>query len=162
MTAPMTALACLLLAAPAADPPADDTPADDTPEAKAAAFREMLTDTVLTGRFSIDGKPETKAESYEIGAVTDQGGGVWAVAARIAYGENDVTVPVILEVKWAGDTPVMVLDELAIPGLGTFSARVLVHKTGDGPPRYAGTWQHDGVGGTLGGVIAKKTPAGEK
>ena len=51
-------------------------------------------------------------------------------------------------VKWAGDTPVMSLDKVGIPGLGTFSARVVLHEG-----RYAGTWIHDDVGGHMFGAI---------
>ena len=45
---------------------------------------------------------------------------------------------------------VIVLDELTIPGLGTFSSRVMFH--GD---RYAGTWQHGAVGGLMFGKVEK-------
>ena len=56
--------------------------------------------------------------------------------------------------KWAENTPVITLSELAIPGLGTFSARVVVH---DG--LYAGTWRHGEVAGHLFGQIQKLEPA---
>ena len=147
----MNALACILLAAaPAA--------ADDVPDRAALEknFQETMANAVLTGSFTVDGKPDAKSERYEIGAVTNQGNGIWAIAARIQYGENDVTVPVIVEVKWAGDTPVITLDQLTIPGLGTFDARVLVHRTGTEQARYAGTWQHGKVGGCLFGTVDPK------
>ena len=54
-----------------------------------------------------------------------------------------------------GTTPVMTLDKIALYGFGTFSARVVIN---DG--KYAGTWQHDKVGGHLFGKIEK--PAAEK
>ena len=50
--------------------------------------------------------------------------------------------------KWAGKTPVITLDNVTIPGLGTFSSRVVI----DGA-LYAGTWQHDAVGGHMFGRI---------
>ena len=62
----------------------------------------------------------------------------------------DLTVPVPVQVKWAGNTPVITVEKVAIPGLGTFSARVLL----DGV-RYAGTWSHDDKGGHLFGVIER-------
>ena len=67
--------------------------------------------------------------------------------------DKDVTVPIPLEIKWAGDTPVITLTDLAIPSLGTFTARVVIY---DG--RYAGTWQHGQVGGHLFGRIEKAPP----
>ena len=42
------------------------------------------------------------------------------------------------------------LTDLAVPTLGTFTARVIFH--GD---RYAGTWQHGNVGGHMFGRIEK-------
>ena len=42
------------------------------------------------------------------------------------------------------------MTDLAIPNLGTFTARVVIY---DG--RYAGTWQHGKVGGNLFGRIEK-------
>jgi len=55
-------------------------------------------------------------------------------------------------VKWAGDTPVITLTNLGIPGLGTFTSRVVIYDN-----RYAGTWQHDKVGGNLFGRIERVT-----
>ena len=151
----MPALACLLLAVPAVqDPAAADLNAEKA--ALEAVFKSTMENAVLTGRFTVDGRAGDREERYEIGAVTKGEGEIWIVSARIKYGQNDVTVPVPVAVKWAGDTPVITLDDLTIPGLGTFGARVLVHETGDGPPRYAGTWQHDAVGGCLFGTIAPK------
>jgi hypothetical protein len=40
------------------------------------------------------------------------------------------------------------MDNMTIPGLGTFSARVVLHQD-----KYAGTWQHDEAGGHLFGKI---------
>ena len=51
---------------------------------------------------------------------------------------------------WAGDTPMVSLTDLTVPMLGSFTVRVIFY--GD---RYAGTWQHDAVGGHLFGVIEK-------
>ena len=42
------------------------------------------------------------------------------------------------------------MDTLTIPVLGTFSFHILI----DGN-RYAGTWQHDQVGGHMWGLIQK-------
>ena len=65
-------------------------------------------------------------------------------------GENEIDVPIPIKVYWADDTPVMSLTDLTIPGVGTFTARVMFH--GD---RYAGTWQHGEVGGHMWGLVEK-------
>ena len=53
--------------------------------------------------------------------------------------------------KWAGDTPVISVTNVAFPGLGTYSARVVIY--GDS---YAGTWDGKDHGGQMFGKIVKK------
>jgi hypothetical protein len=64
--------------------------------------------------------------------------------------DKDVTLPLPLEVKWAGETPVITLTDLKILVLGTFSARVVIHNN-----KYAGTWTHGKAGGHMFGTIEK-------
>ena len=79
------------------------------------------------------------------------------ITARIKYGNTDKSFPVPIDIKWAGTTPIMTLDKVTIPGLGTFSTRVVIHEG-----LYAGTWQHDEVGGHLFGTIEKAEKGAEK
>ena len=114
-------------------------------------FEKLLTGAKLVGMFTLDGRPLDKlsAENYEIQKVEKQpDGDWWLITARIKYGEKDFAVPVPVEVKWAGTTPVITLDKVTLPGYGTFSARVVFHGE-----RYAGTWQHDDKGGHMFGRI---------
>ena len=60
-------------------------------------------------------------------------------------------LPLPLPVEWAGDTPVITVNDVAIPGFGTFSARVMFYDD-----HYAGYWSHTGEedhGGHLFGLI---------
>jgi len=139
-----------------AAPVNDDADGRD-PAFRDEAFKKLVTNVRLTGNFTIDGEDPGKLrrESYEITGATRLGrGDSWALMARITYGDVDLTVPVPVEVKWAGDTPVIGLDRVAIPGMGTFSARVVLDGT-----RYAGTWSHDAKGGHLFGRIEPLEPA---
>lgn len=116
-----------------------------------AKFQRLLTGSKLIGQFTVDGKVMDKlpAEEYEITKVEKAPeGDLWIITSRIKYGNKDVTLPVPLEVKWAGSTPVLTLDNLTLPGLGTFSARIVLHRD-----KYAGTWQHDDNGGHMFGRI---------
>lgn len=117
-------------------------------------FAEKLTNATLVGNFSVVGKENTKPERYEIDSAEKLEGDNWIVTARIKYGQNDVKVPIAVKVYWADDTPIISLTKITIPGLGTFTSRVMFY--GD---RYAGTWQHDAVGGHLWGLIEKTKPA---
>ena len=106
----------------------------------------------ILGKDSPDGLPK---EEYTIVSATKQDNGdFWLIKARIKYGSTDVEVPMVLEVKWAETTPVISLTNVAIPGLGTFSSRVVIYKN-----KYAGTWSHGDVGGHLFGTIEKNEPA---
>jgi hypothetical protein len=117
--------------------------ADPSPEAIKKLEKE-LTGAKMTGQFTV--KEEYTIESAK---KLDEGD-LWLIKARIKYGDKDSVFPVPVEIRWAGDTPVITLDKVAIPGLGTFSSRVIIY---DG--KYAGTWQHDQVGGHLFGTIGK-------
>ena len=112
-----------------------------------------LTGCKFTGLFTVTGGElgKTTPEEYTItSAMKLTEGDLWMLKARIKYGGTDSTIPIPLEIKWAGDTPVITMDKITLPGLGTFSARVVIHED-----RYAGTWQHDAVGGHLFGTISK-------
>lgn len=135
---------------------AQDTPKPAAPNQAELEqkFKQLLTDCVFDGHWCMlnNGKlGEEKSEKYTIQGVTKSGQDVWLIYARMQYRGKEVSVPVPVQVKWAGDTPVITLDKVSIPGLGTYSARVLVfNKT------YAGTWSASDHGGMLHGVIQKK------
>lgn len=127
---------------------------DDDLEKRFADFESLLKKSALVGTFTIDGdkQPNPRAERYEISKVVKQSeGDYWNFFARIQYGEHDVTLPIPVEVKWAGTTPVITVDNLTIPGMGTFDARVLISDK-----KYAGTWRHGKVGGLMYGQIEKQ------
>ena len=135
-------------------PIAAETPRSDKAEdAKFRNFEKRLSGTRLTGRFTMSGQSdrEPTPETYEILRVEKlEKGDFWRITARIKYGKHDVTVPLAIQVKWAGNTPVMTVDSLFVPGLGTFDARVLFRKN-----KYSGTWAHGDVGGHLFGTFEK-------
>lgn len=114
---------------------------------------EYLSNCKFIGRYTSDrDEDETaKPESYTIGKVEKlPEPDLYRLTTRIQYGETDTEVPIDLKILWSGNTPVITLDNLWIPGMGTFSARVLIHQG-----RYAGTWSHGDKGGHLFGRIEK-------
>lgn len=115
-------------------------------------FEKYLSNSVLSGSFTMDGQPLNKLEEerYEIKSAKKLEGddNLWEIKTRIKYGNKDLTVPVVVNLEWVGRTPMIVLDSVTIPGMGTFSARVVFHDR-----KYAGTWKHDNVGGHLFGRV---------
>ena len=121
-------------------------------------FQEMMTGATLEGYFTTDSTDPAapRQETYHIQSVSKLAGNFWTFQARIQYGERDITVPVPVRIEWAGDTPVITLTDAQIPGLGTFTARVLLYRG-----RYAGTWSHGERGGNQFGRIVPRGAAAE-
>jgi hypothetical protein len=121
-------------------------------------FEETLSGAVLDGAFTVAGRENQapRREKYTITKVSKLQNDYWLFQSRIQYGDHDVTLPLPLQVKWAGDTPVITLTDMMIPGLGTYTARVVIYRG-----QYAGTWSGADHGGHLFGQIVK-APAEEK
>ena len=133
------------------DEPVAETSAEE--QERFQRFERMMAGVKLSGKFTILGKEDGHhpKEEYEITSVKKlPRGDYWVINARIKYGKQDVSLPLPLEVKWAGDTPMITLTDFTIPGLGTFSSRVVLYNK-----KYAGTWTHGKVGGHLFGTIEK-------
>lgn len=116
-------------------------------------FEQSISGATLVGHYvtgSLEKGKDLPEDRYTIESVSKIKGDMWLFKARIEVEGQDVTLPIPLKVLWAGDTPVITLDELSLPGLGTFSARVLFHGH-----NYAGTWSHGNEGGQMFGRIEK-------
>ena len=115
------------------------------------AFAMKMSNASLVGHFTDrkrEGAPLPKEEKYTLGKVAKLQDDYWLFEARIQYGEHDVKLPLRLRVVWAGDTPVITLDKMPIPGFGAFTCRVMIF--GD---QYAGTWDGGDHGGHLFGKV---------
>ncbi|MCG8585262.1 MAG: hypothetical protein MI757_11165 [Pirellulales bacterium] len=156
----MKSLMLTFAAALVAFSPVSECSADEKArQALEKRFAETLSGATLVGYHTDSNKPAGKLteERYTISSVSKVKDDHWLFKARIKYGKHDMTVPMTLQVKWAGDTPVITLTDLSIPFFGKFSARVLIY---DGA--YAGTWSGATHGGQLFGKVVKddekKTP----
>jgi hypothetical protein len=150
----LSPVATLLLADEPASKPAP------TREQLEKQFAEKLSGAVLVGHYTLgeitdDAKLST--ERYTISKVSKLKDDYWLFQTRIEYGDHDVNLPLPLKVLWAGDTPVITLDQVPVPGLGTFNARVLISGN-----EYAGTWNGKDHGGHLFGNIERVEKAGSR
>jgi hypothetical protein len=73
------------------------------------------------------------------------------VHAYVKSGDNDFVAPIPVKVKWAGDTPILMVDKLTLPGGGTYSARMMFYDN-----TYSGTWSAGTHGGLLYGTISNQ------
>ena len=111
----------------------------------------LLQGARLVGQFSVVGMgttPPPQPEQYAVSRLERDAEGRWVFNVSMSYASQQHTMPVPVTIEWAGDTPMITLTEQTIPGLGTFSARVLLY---DG--LYAGTWKHGQFGGHMWGRI---------
>lgn len=130
-------------------------------------FEESFRRVALVGHFTDSNKKsgQLTEDKYIIEKVAKDQGDDWAFTVRIQYGAVDLPVTLKIPVVWAGDTPVITVQDLQVPVLGKFNGRIVVH--GD---YYAGTWGGAGHHGHLFGRIeklpaekpAEKKPADKK
>jgi hypothetical protein len=134
-------------------------PAKPDQAALEEAFAAKLTGATLVGTFTTDGREGAKPDRYRMVSAKKVKDNDWIFTATMKLGDREVDLPIPIKVYWADDTPVMSLTDLTIPGMGTFTSRVMFY--GD---RYAGTWQHGDHGGTFAGLIERtaKTDGGDQ
>ncbi len=121
-------------------------------------FSESLSGSTFDGYFTETPGDESKPREskYVINKVSKVKDDLWLFEARIKYGEHDLTIPIPLAVRWAGDTPVITLDNAGIPGFGSFTARVLIYDN-----TFAGMWSGGNHRGELYGRIVKNKGGGD-
>ena len=143
-----------------AQPPAEPTAkgAATQPVDQAALekeFTERMTNVVMNGQYTVGNKPP-KADKYTIVSVQKLKGDDWLFRAQVHFYEKAFVMPMIVPVKWAGDTAVISVTDFGLPGFGTYTARVVVYKD-----QYAGTWGSSRAGGPSGHMWGKieKAPA---
>jgi hypothetical protein len=119
-------------------------------------FQDTLSGSTFQGHFTNNRDPNgisPKEDKYTIDSVKKLQGDIWLFTARIQYEKHDVSLPLPLRVVWAGDTPVITLDKMPVPGMGSFTARVMIFDN-----QYAGMWDGGDHGGLLFGKIVKEAP----
>ena len=125
--------------------------APTTQDALDRTLEQMMNGVTLVGRStSMNHDRVSGPEKYKIERVSRLTGDTWIFHARIQYGSHDIPAPVPVTIKWAGDTPMITVTDLTIPGLGSFTARVLLY---DG--QYSGTWKGKKGGGQMFGKIVR-------
>lgn len=118
-------------------------------------FEQMMNGATLAGRSSsLSSDRISSEERYFIDKVSKMSGDTWLFEARFRVGEREWPMSIPVQIKFAGDTPVITVTDLAIPGMAAYSARVVLHNG-----QYAGTWNGKNYGGQMFGKIV---PRGEK
>jgi hypothetical protein len=110
----------------------------------------MLTGAALVGQSTTWKKPGLSGEErYAIDGMTKLAGDTWLLRTRMKLDGKEWPLPVPVTIVWAGDTAMIQVTDLSMPG-GPYSARVLLYKG-----QYAGTWLGPGRGGQMFGRIER-------
>ncbi len=114
-------------------------------------FTERMRDVTLVGSFTVDGGEDRapREDRYRIERVQKVGDDLWQFRA-VVRGDDGV-IPIVVPLRWIGDTPMLMMTDASLPGLGRFTVRLFFY--GD---RYAGTWQHGETGGLMSGRIEER------
>ena len=118
-------------------------------------FSAMLTNATFKGTWAPirDGElGEEKNDGYKIVSVSKKDGYMWEFITRMTIKGTEINFPMLFEVRFAGDTAVLVLDDVPVGEGKTYSARVMIHND-----VYAGSWWgKGGKGGTISGTISRE------
>jgi hypothetical protein len=120
-------------------------------------FADRMNGVSLVGTFTVAGRENRtpSPDRYDIFSVEKVGDDQWRFNARMdCCGVNGATLPIVVPMRFVGDTPMIMMTDTNLPGIGTFTVRVFFY--GD---RYSGTWQHGQVGGLMSGRIEKSSVA---
>lgn len=123
-----------------------------------AKFIAMLENSTLKGSWApvAQGKlgGEKGNDVYRIARAQKSTDGKWTIVTKINYGGRQVEFPMPCDVKFAGDTAVLILDNVPSgPGGAKWSARVMFFDD-----VYAGRWwetTNKEHGGTINGTITR-------
>jgi hypothetical protein len=117
-------------------------------------FADRMRNVTMVGTFSIDGREGRNRvpDRYEIVSVDKVGIDLWRFNAKMSCcGLSGTAIPIAVPMRFVGDTPMIMMTDSSLPGIGTFTVRVFFY--GD---RYSGTWQHGKVGGQMSGRVEKQ------
>jgi hypothetical protein len=118
-------------------------------------FKVLFTKSYLSGRWASlkDGAlgDERTGDKYYIVSAVKGTGDNWTVKARMKYGEQEIVMPIPVQMKFVGDVAILEVNKLAIPDGGTYTARLLIYER-----TYSGTWKGQRGGGMLYGTITNE------
>lgn len=123
------------------------------------AFQSLLDGAEMIGSYTMElpdapkaDTPAQAADRYVIHGIRKIGPQLWQIDAGMRYNGRDIRLPIPVPVHFADDTPVICVTRLGLPGMGTYSARVMFFAD-----RYVGVWRADatGIGGTMTGRVIR-------
>jgi hypothetical protein len=119
-----------------------------------AELSKSLSGATLEGSFNFTGAgrdaTRVSADKYTLGEVKKLTGNIWT----FQYNFRGTVIPLPVPILWAGETPIVTIDNFSIMGMGPYTARVMFFED-----HYSGYWKHGDRGGNMFGVIHRAKPA---
>ena len=124
-------------------------------------FTERMRDVSLVGTFTVsgreaagpDGRGGPRSDRYDIASVEKVGDDLWRFNAGMQCCGVNGQIPIVIPMRFVGDTPMIMLTDFSIPSMGTFTTRVFFYRD-----QYAGTWSNErGISGQMFGRIEPRT-----
>ena len=125
-------------------------------------FTDRMRDVTLRGSFTVDGREGRgpREDRYDIQSVEKVSDDLWRFNAGMSCCGVNGVIPIVIPMRFVGDTAMIMMSDTSLPGIGTFTVRLFFYED-----RYAGSWQHGKVGGLMSGRIEKRgassAPSGE-
>jgi hypothetical protein len=117
-------------------------------------FTERMRNVTMVGSYTMFGREDRapRTDRYEISSVEKVGDDLWRFNARMdCCGFDGRSMPIVVPMRWNGDTPTIMMTDTGLPGIGTYTVRVFFYGS-----HYAGTWQQGTRGGYMWGRIEKQ------
>ena len=87
-------------------------------------FTQRMTNVVMNGQYTVGNRPP-KADKYTIVSVQKLKGDDWLFRAQVHFYEKAFVMPMIVPVKWAGDTAVISVTVMASTYIGSVTTGAL-------------------------------------
>jgi len=122
-------------------------------------FVERMRDVSLVGSFTTAGREDRtpRPDRYDISSVEKVDTDLWRFNAKMNCCGVNGAIPFVVPMRFSGDTPMIMMTDTSIPGVGTFTVRLFFYSD-----HYAGTWKHGDAGGLMSGRIEKSTATSQQ
>src|SRR6266849_861383 len=89
-------------------------------------FTERMRDVSLVGSFTVTGREDRapRQDRYDISSVEKVGDNLWRFNAGMTCCGVNGAIPVVVPMRWNGDTPMIMMTDTSLPGVDRKSTRL--------------------------------------
>ena len=88
-------------------------------------FIERMREVTLIGSYTDEGQDRVpRSDRYQISSVEKVGENLWRFNVSMQCCGLNGAVPAVVPMRWNGDTPMIMMTDTTLPGVGTFTVRL--------------------------------------